>query len=92
MSLQSFIEKKTKSNRNLVKKIKNIAKKFGFNLEYWHRYASYKLIKKDIGFLKLDNLDTLEISAGEFWKENFDFKSFTEMNFPKYDVCEHIVE
>ena len=92
MSLQSFIEKKTKSNRNLVKKIKNIAKKFGFNLEYWHRYASYKLIKKDIGFLKLDNLDTLEISAGEFWKENFNFKSFTEMNFPKYDICEDIVE
>ena len=90
MSIQSFIENKLKSNRKIVKKIKKIARNLGFNLEYWHRYASYKLIKKDISFLNLENLDVLEISAGEYWKENFKFKSFTEMNFPKYDICKNI--
>ncbi len=90
MSFQSYIEKKIKSNRKLVKKIKKIARNFGFNLEYWHRYASYKLIKKDISFLKLESLDVLEISAGEYWKENFNFKSFDQMNFPKYDICHDI--
>ena len=91
MSFQSYIEKKIKSNRKLVKKIKKIARNFGFNLEYWHRYASYKLIKKDISFLKFENLDVLEISAGEYWKENFNFKSFEQMNFPKYDICQDIL-
>ena len=52
MSFQSYIEKKTKSNRKLVKQIKKIARFFGFNLEYWHRYASYKLIKNDINCSK----------------------------------------
>lgn len=91
MSIQSFIEKKLKSNRKIVKKIKKIARNLGFNLEYWHRYASYKLIKKDISFLNLEDLDVLEISAGEYWKENFKFKSFTEMNFPEYDICNDVI-
>ena len=60
-------------------------------MEYWHRYASYKLIKKDISFLNLEDLDVLEISAGEYWKENFKFKSFTEMNFPEYDICKDLI-
>ena len=91
MSFQSYIEKKTKSNRKLVKQIKKIARFFGFNLEYWHRYASYKLIKNDINFLELANLDVLEISAGEYWRENFNFRSFDQMNFPNYDICEDII-
>ena len=90
MSIQSFIENKLKSNRKIVKKIKKIARNFSFNLEYWHRYASYKLIKKDISFLNLEDLDVLEISAGEYWKKNFKFKSFTEMNFPEYDICKDL--
>ena len=92
MSIQSFIENKLKSNRKIVKKIKKIARNLGFNLEYWHRYASYKLIKKDISFLNLEDLDVLEISAGEYWRENFKFKSFTEMNFPKYDICNDVIK
>jgi len=91
MSIQSFIENKLKSNRKIVKKIKKIARNLGFNLEYWHRYASYKLIKKDISFLNLEDLDVLEISAGEYWKENFKFKSFTELNFPEYDICKDVI-
>ena len=91
MSIQSFIENKLKSNRKIVKKIKKIARNLGFNLEYWHRYASYRLIKKDISFLNLEDLDVLEISAGEFWKENFKFKSFTELNFPEYDICKDVI-
>ena len=50
MSLQSFIEKNFKKNRDLVKRIKTFAMKFGFNLEYWHRYVSYKNIKEDIHY------------------------------------------
>ena len=90
MSFQSFLEKKIKHNRNLVKKIKKIAKYLGFNLEYWHRYASYKKIKKDLSFLDFQSLDVLEISAGEYWRENYKFKSFDQMNYPEYDICKGI--
>ena len=90
MSLQSLIEKRFKKNRDLVKRIKTFAMKFGFNLEYWHRYVSYKNIKEDISFLDLKNLDVLEISAGEYWKNNFRFKSYDTMNFPEYDICKEI--
>ena len=92
MSLQSFIENKIKSNRKFVKQIKRIGKFFGFNLEYWHRYASYKLIKKDINFFNFEKLDVLEISAGEYWRHNFNFRSYDQMNFPKYDICENTIE
>ena len=90
MSFQSFLEKKIKHNRTFVKKLKKISKQFGFNLEYWHRYASYKQIKKDIGFLNFESLDTLEISAGEYWKDNYKFKSFDQMNFPEHDICNEV--
>ena len=50
MSIQSFFENKFKHNRSFVKKLKSFAKYFGFNLEYWHRYATYKLINKILVF------------------------------------------
>ena len=74
MSIQRSIEKKISSNRKLVKKLKKLARNFGFNLEYWHRYITYKQIKKDINFLNMESFDVLEISAGEYWKENYKFK------------------
>ena len=88
--MQSFIEKKISRNRNLVKKIKRLGKIFGFNLEHWERFPTYKQIKKDLKHLNFKNLDTLEISAGEYWKENFKFKSFEELNYPKIDICKTI--
>ena len=91
MAIQRLIEKKISSNRKLVKQLKNLARNFGFNLEYWHRYITYKQIKKDINFLNMENLDVLEISAGEYWKENHKFKSFNAMNFPEYDICSEII-
>ena len=86
-----LIEKKISSNRKLVKQLKNLARNFGFNLEYWHRYITYKQIKKDINFLNMESLDVLEISAGEYWKENYKFKSFNVMNFPEHDICSEII-
>ena len=88
MSFQRFFEKKIGPNRKFVKKLKSFSKKAGLNLEHWERYPTYKQIKKDIKDLDLINFDTLEISAGEYWKENFKFKSFTALNFPDYDICE----
>ena len=86
MSLQRFFEK----NRDLVKKIKKISKKFGLDLENWERYPTYKKIKNDISKLDLAKMQVPEISAGEYWRENFTFKSYNSLNFPEYDICKTI--
>jgi SAM-dependent methyltransferase len=89
-SLQGFVEKKFKENRLLVKKIKKLTKKIGFNSEQWIRYPAYKLIKKKLLTYPINTFETLEISAGEYWKENFKFKNYTEFNFPRNDICRQL--
>ena len=89
MSFQRFFEKKLGPNRKFVKNLKRLSKKIGLNLEHWERYPTYKQIKKDIENLDLNNFDVLEISAGEYWQENFKFKSFTPLNYPDFDICEN---
>jgi len=90
MSLQRFFEKKFEKNRDFVKKIKKFAKKFGLNLEHWERYPTYKQIKIDISNLDLSKMKVLEISAGEYWRENFKFRSYNSLNYPEYDICKTI--
>ena len=90
MRFQRFIEKKLGPNRKFVKKLKRLSKKIGLNLEHWERYPTYKQIKNDIENLDLINFDVLEISAGEYWQENFGFKSFTPLNYPEFDICGNI--
>ena len=36
---------------------------------------------------KLDKI-LAEISAGEFWKENFEYNSYTSWDYPKHDICD----
>ena len=88
MKIQKYLEKKFGNNRNFVKKLKKNFRKFGVNLEHWERYPTYKQIKLDIAKVDLKNLDVLEISAGEFWKENFEYNSYTSWDYPKHDICD----
>ena len=90
MSIQNFLENKLKNNRNLVKRLKKFCKKIGLNLEHWERYPTYKQIKEDLNYLDLEKFNTLEISAGEYWAENFKFKSFDVLNYPEHDICNKI--
>ena len=88
MLLQKFIEKKFRINRELVYKIKKSLKKIGYNPEHWIRYPVYKKIKKELGSVDLKSFETLEISSGEYWKKNFFFKSYKNLNYPEFDICE----
>ena len=85
--MQNFIEKKISHNRKFVKQIKILLKKIKYNPEHWIRYPTYKIIKKEILRLNPEKLNALEISAGEYWKNNYKFKSFESLNYPNYDIC-----
>ena len=90
MIFQKFIEKNLQKNRALVKQIKTFLKKIGFNAEHWIRYPTYKLIKEDMQNFKTKDMNVLEISGGEYWKENFNFKSYETLNYPDFDICKNI--
>ena len=87
MLLQEFIEKKFRKNRELVYKIKKSLKKIGYNPEHWIRYPVYRKIKKELIGIDLKSFETLEISSGEYWKQNFSFKSYKNLNYPEFDIC-----
>ena len=88
MKIQRYLEKKFSDNRNFVKKLKKNFRKFGVNLEHWERYPTYKQIRVDLANINLKKLDVLEISAGEFWKENFEYNSYTSWDYPQHDICD----
>jgi SAM-dependent methyltransferase len=53
---------------------------------HWARTVMYRECFKLLRELGPANLDVLEISAGTTWKA-LGFQSFTEANFPEFDVC-----
>ena len=90
MIFQRYLEKRLGKDRKFVKNLKKFSKKIGLNLEHWERYPTYKQIKLDLSNLKLQEFKTLEISSGEYWRENFNFKSYTAWDYPDFDICSDI--
>ena len=67
--------------------IKRILDFVGYDYTNWNRSVLYDSCTQLINNLNPEELDTLEISAGDFYKEHFNFKEYREANYPEYDVC-----
>ena len=52
----------------------------------WARTVMYRECSRMVQELNPKELDVLEISAGDFWRQP-QFKSFTETKFPHFDIC-----
>jgi SAM-dependent methyltransferase len=63
----------------------------GFDTTDWVRVVMYRRAFAFIGALGPENLDTLEISAGPQWRRQFRFRSYSEMNFPEFDICNDVL-
>ena len=74
----------------MVKFLKKFLKKIKYNPEHWIRYPTYKIIKNELTKLNLNELNTLEISSGEYWRDNFNFKKYDTLNYPEHDICEEL--
>ncbi len=69
-------------------KIKKILDAVNYDYNYWNRTVMYQECSNLVKELRPEGLDVLEVSAGagKIWKP-FGFKSYTEANYPEFDVC-----
>ncbi|WP_244537442.1 class I SAM-dependent methyltransferase [Methylobacterium pseudosasicola] len=54
-----------------------------------------EMYKECFAYLKSissENLDTLEIAAGNQWVREINFRSYTETHFPDFDICSMVLE
>lgn len=66
--------------------IKKILDAVHYDYGHWARTVMYRECFRLVRELDPARLDALEISAGKVWKP-LGFKSYTEANFPEFDVC-----
>lgn len=71
-------------------KIKKILDAVHYDYGHWTRTVMYRECLKLVKELGPEGLDVLEISAGNVW-QSLGFESFTEANFPDFDVCSMVL-
>jgi SAM-dependent methyltransferase len=59
----------------------------GFDTTDWVRVAMYRDCFAFVRSLGPERLDALEISAGPQWRREFKFRSYTETQYPDFDIC-----
>ena len=60
----------------------------GYDKTHITRTVAYRAVDAFLDSLPCERLDALEIAAGWKWRQRR-WGSFTEMNWPQYDICEH---
>lgn len=73
----------SEKNKQAIKKVLDAVH---YDYGHWARTVMYSECFRLIRELEPPELDTLEISAGKEWRP-LGFKSYTEANFPEFDVC-----
>ena len=68
-------------------RFKELMRKVGYDPVYWERVEAHRRCTELLEQLNPSSLDVLEISAGQYWK-TLPFKSFTEANYPEFDICQ----
>jgi len=71
--------------------IRKFLNSIGCKTRDWARVVMYEECIKLLEVLDPSRMDALEISSGFEWK-NLGFKTFTEANYPDFDICEQTLE
>jgi SAM-dependent methyltransferase len=67
--------------------LKQLLDRVGFDTTDWIRVVMYEECFAFIRSLGPEQLDVLEISAGPQWRRQFHFRSFSETQYPDFDIC-----
>jgi SAM-dependent methyltransferase len=79
----SFFHSIVDRNADLIKHALN---RLGYDYRHWTRPVMYIRCTEMLKALSLENMDALEISAGQYWR-TLKFKTFSEANYPDFDIC-----
>lgn len=74
-------------SRKIKDKLKKIVK---YDLTLWSKVVMHQECFGFIESINPSQLDTLEISGNSL--ENIKFKSYTKLNYPKYDICKDCLD
>jgi SAM-dependent methyltransferase len=75
------------SDESLRAKLKGILRSIGFDTTDWVRVVMYRRCFEFVRGLGPENLDVLEISGGPQWRRVFTFRSYSETQYPGFDIC-----
>lgn len=64
-----------------------LARAVGYDITHITRTVAYRAVDERLRSLPCAQLDALEIAAGWKWRQH-SWGSFTEMNWPEYDICD----
>jgi SAM-dependent methyltransferase len=67
--------------------LKHLLNRVGFDTTDWIRIVMYERCFEFVRSLGPQQLDALEISAGPQWARQFQFRSYSETQFPDFDIC-----
>lgn len=67
-----------------------LAAAVGYDKTHITRTVAYRAIDARLDSLGCESLDALEIAAGWKWRQR-QWGSYAEMNWPEYDICEHVL-
>lgn len=71
----------------LKKRLRAPLERLGFGTTDWVREEMYTACFAYLDRLEPERCHALEISAGTQWHERFDFASYTETQYPEFDIC-----
>jgi SAM-dependent methyltransferase len=90
-SLRSFFGQFV-SDDSIRVRLKSVLNGFGFDTTHWVRVIMYRRCFEFICALGPGNLDVLEISAGRQWSSVFNFRSYSETQYPDFDICSQTLD
>jgi SAM-dependent methyltransferase len=92
MGVLRAARQRIEANRSLVRQIKAGLRLIGYDATHITRVEPYRHCGDWIEDLLPNQLDVLEVSAGEYWQTKFEFKSYTRFDWPEYDICKDCLE
>ncbi len=76
---------------SITKYAERAARIVGYDKTHITRTVAYRAVDSFLNTLPVAEMNALEIAAGWKWRER-DWRSFTEMNWPDYDICNDVLD
>jgi SAM-dependent methyltransferase len=84
--MSAYVEQNRREN------LRKYLRRIGFDTTHWIRVIMYRRCFEFIEQLGPENLDVLEISGGPQWRRAFNFRSYTETQYPDFDICSQTLD